>query len=106
MSEAVRETRDTAAPVAKPSLIFFHSKASGRCRRVEGFLAQVLQRRANHDTFQIYRVDATSHPDLVERFRVAAIPTLLVVEENRVRARLEAPKGCRDIEAFLAPWLR
>ncbi len=40
------------AVTAKPSLVFFHSASSGRCRRVEGFLAQVLQRRANHDTLR------------------------------------------------------
>jgi hypothetical protein len=29
----------------------------------------------------------------------------LVVEEKKVRGRLEQPRGCRDIENFLAPWL-
>ena len=27
----------------QPRLVFFHSSLSGHCRRVEGFLAQVLQ---------------------------------------------------------------
>src|SRR5919205_3703460 len=90
----------------QPRLVFFHSAASGRCRRVEGFLAQVLQRRSNHETFRIYRVDADAQSDLVDRFRVETIPTLVVVEDKRVRARLPNPQGCRDIERFLAPWLR
>ena len=92
--------------VEQPRLVFFHSSASGRCRRVEGFLAQVLQRRANHDTFRIYRVDADSEAELVKRFKVETIPTLFVVEDKRVRASLPNPQGCRDIERFLAPWLR
>jgi hypothetical protein len=33
------------------------------------------------------------------------MPTLLVVENRAVRARLEEPRGCREIESFLAPWL-
>jgi thioredoxin-like negative regulator of GroEL len=90
---------------AKPRLVFFHSSLSGQCRRVEGFLAQVLQRRRNHGTFQLYRVAREERPDLVERFEVDAMPTLVVVEGRHVRARLEQPRGCRDIEAFLAPWL-
>jgi thioredoxin-like negative regulator of GroEL len=53
----------------------------------------------------MYRVDADEHPELAERFSVDAVPTLLVVHDKRVRGRLEQPKGCRDIEAFLAPWL-
>jgi thioredoxin-like negative regulator of GroEL len=90
---------------SKPGLVFFHSSVSGDCRRVEGFLAQVLQRRKNHDTFRIYRVEDRERPDLVERFSVLKLPTLVVVEDKQVRARLERPRGCREIESFLAPWL-
>jgi thioredoxin-like negative regulator of GroEL len=89
----------------KPGLVFFHSSLSGHCRRVEGFLAQVLQRRRNHETFRLYRVDDQQRPDLIDRFEVEALPTLVVVEDKRVQARLERPRGCRDIERFLAPWL-
>jgi thioredoxin-like negative regulator of GroEL len=90
---------------SKPSLVFFQSEASGRCRRVEGFLAQVLQRRSNHDTFEILRVDADRQADLVERFKIETIPTLVVVADKRAQAWLPNPRGCRDIEEFLAPWL-
>ena|GEM_PF-1023868 len=97
----------TAAGTAQqPGLVFFYSPISGSCRRVEGFLAQVLQRRRNHGTFKLYRVDEKKRPDLVERFGVAAMPTLVVVEDKVVRARLERPRGCREIETFLAPWLK
>ena len=89
----------------RPRLIFFTSSLSGQCRRVEGFLAQVLQRRRNHGTFRILFVDQGECPDLVERFGVQGVPTLVVVEEHRVRARLDEPRGCRDIEQLLSPWL-
>src|SRR3954451_2583457 len=101
----------TAAPAthihatSKPGLVFFHSSVSGGCRRVEGFLAQVLQRRRNHETFKLYRVATEERPDLVERFGIETLPTLVVVEGKAVRARLVKPRGCRDIEAFLQPWL-
>jgi thioredoxin 1 len=89
----------------KPNLVFFHSASSGRCRRVEGFLAQVLQRRSNHDTFEVLRVDADEHAELVEQFKIETIPTLVVVKDKRAQGRLPNPRGCRDIERFLAPWL-
>ena len=89
----------------KPRLVFFHSALSGNCRRVEGFLAQVLQRRRNHETFRLYNVAQEDRPDLLERFEVAKLPTLVVVEGKTVRARLESPRGCREIERFLRPWL-
>lgn len=94
------------AVATRPQLVFFHSRSSGRSRRVEGFLAQVLQRRANHETFRIYRVDADENAELAERFQVDAVPTLVVVEDKRVRAQLPNPRGCREIETFLTPWLR
>ena len=90
----------------KPRLIFFTSSLSGHCRRVEGFLAQVLQRRRNHETFRLLRVDETERPDLVERFRVTELPTLVVVQGRSEKARLEHPRGCREIEKLLSPWLR
>ena len=89
----------------KPGLVFFHSGVSGACRRAEGFLAQVLQRRRNHETFKLYRVSQEERPDLVEQFGITRMPTLVVVEEKTVRGRLERPRGCREIESFLAPWL-
>jgi thioredoxin-like negative regulator of GroEL len=90
---------------SKPGLVFFHSAKNGNCRRVEGFLAQVLQRRRNHETFKLYRVATEERPDLLERFGIEIVPTLAVVEGKHLRATLERPRGCRDIEDFLAPWL-
>jgi thioredoxin-like negative regulator of GroEL len=104
MTTAVEATRPEAQ-ATKPGLVFFHSAHSGSCRRVEGFLAQVLQRRRNHGTFKLYRVDSAKRPDLVERFGVDTMPTLVVVEGKNVRGKLPKPRGCRDIESFLAPWL-
>ena len=107
--------KDETAPVIsaaasrqpqKPQLVFFYSKTSGPCRRVEAFLSQVLQRRQNHDTFRLVRVRADLHPELVEHFRVDELPTIFVVHDRRVRARIAAPKGRRELDEALKPWLR
>jgi thioredoxin-like negative regulator of GroEL len=90
----------------RPQLIFFHARNSGRSRRVDGYLSQVLQRRRNHESFRIYHVDVDEHADLADRFRIANVPTIVVVEGKRVCGRLETPRGCRDIEQLLAPWLQ
>jgi thioredoxin-like negative regulator of GroEL len=95
---------DTAQ--ARPRLVFFHSKTDGRSRRVEGFPAQVLQRRRNHDAFVVHHVEVGEHQDLAARFRIDKVPTLVVVADRRVEARLTHPRGCRQIEEMLKPWLR
>ena len=102
---ATLETPVAREKATKPRLVFFTSTVSGHCRRVEGFLAQVLQRRRNHGTFQLHMVEENERPDLVEWFEVKALPTLVVVEGREERARLESPRGCREIETLLAPWL-
>jgi hypothetical protein len=69
-------------------------------------MAQVLQRRRNHDTFDIVRVSVDRHPELAERFGVERLPTLCVVERRKLRRRIVAPHGCREIERDLEQWLR
>jgi thioredoxin-like negative regulator of GroEL len=88
-----------------PQLLFFYSDTSGSSRRVEGFLAQVLQHRRNHQSFQLRRIDAERHVELAQRLAIDVVPTLVVVENKRIRARLSNPRGCREISQALAPWL-
>jgi thioredoxin-like negative regulator of GroEL len=90
----------------RPMLILFTSNREGRSRRAEGFLAQVLQRRRNHETFAVRYVAREERPDLLDKFRINETPTIVVVEEKRVRGRLSQPRGCEEIQTFLAPWLR
>src|SRR3954467_8497362 len=91
---------------SKPGLVFFHSTTSGKCRRTEGYISQVLQRRRNHETFKYYAVAQEKRPDLVEKFGITQMPTLVVVEDQNVRGRLETTRACKDIERFLSPWLQ
>ena len=103
---SVPQPEPVTQPEDKPRLVFFYSPLSGRCRRVEGFIAQVLQRRRNHETFELVRVSVERRPDLAEKFRVDQVPTICVVEGRSMRRRIIAPRGCRDLEKELEPWLR
>jgi len=90
----------------RPRLLYFFDQTDGRARRVEGFLAQILQRRRNHETFVVHRIEMNEHPDLAERFKVSSTPALVVVNEKQVRGRLEAPRSAVEIQSLLSPWLR
>lgn len=98
-------TQLRSAPEVAPRLVFFYSPSSGRCRRVEGFLAQVLQHRRNHDSFELVRVSVEERPDLAERFGVEAVPTLCVVEDKRLAKRIPEPQGASHLQRELSPWL-
>jgi hypothetical protein len=65
----------------------------------------VLQRRANHATFELERIGVEEQPGLHERFGIEELPTLVLVEDGEVRGRIVNPSGCKAIERFLAPWL-
>ena len=91
--------------IEKPRLVFFYSSTSGSCRRAEAYLAQVLQRRQNHGTFEVHHVDVTDEPELVKRFQVGEPPAIFVIVNGQVQGR-HRPRGCKDIKEFLAPWLQ
>jgi len=104
---SVSAKRSTAigSGTARPLLCFIYSPTSGPSRRAEGFLAQVLQRRKNHQAFVIQRINCDERPDLVAKLGAKTVPSLVVVENRRVRARLEGVSGCKNIEQLLEPWL-
>jgi hypothetical protein len=59
----------------QPSGVFF-SEQSGACRRLDGYLAAVLQRCQNHDAFELTLVDVEQRPDLAKRVGVTSVPGL------------------------------
>jgi len=105
VTATVADVHDAPAP-EKPRLLFFYGQTSGPCRRVEAFLSQVLQRRHNHETFRLVRVCAERHPELIEHFRIEQLPTIVVVDGRRVKTRVVSPRGRKELEDALAPWLR
>jgi len=103
-SEAKQRTQRTAA--WRPILVFVESARCGRCRRVDGFLAEVLQHRRNHRTFDVVRIDIDERPELAARLRVERVPAVLVLEDKRVRVRLTGPCDTTTLAQALQPWLR
>ena len=76
----------------KPRLLFFYRATDGKARRAEGYLAQVLQSRKNHETFVVHRIEMTERSDLAARFKITETPALVVVNGKKIRARLERPR--------------
>jgi len=105
-SGAVQREADESHGAARPRLIFFFSPTSGRSRRTERYLAHTLQRRGNHATFALVRVNVEECPDLVDRFRIEVAPTLLVLVGPRVVRRIVSPSSARELESELGAWLR
>jgi thioredoxin-like negative regulator of GroEL len=87
----------------KPLLVFFWSPRSGPARRMESLLAHLA--RKERARLKVMRVDIEREPELAERFRVANVPTLVLVKRKRVVDRLEGRVSAPKIEAMLEPHL-
>jgi thioredoxin-like negative regulator of GroEL len=67
---------------------------------MESLLAHLA--RKERTRVRIMRVEVEQQPELAERFRVAAVPTLVLVKRKRVAERLEGRASEPKIAAMLA----
>jgi thioredoxin 1 len=88
---------------ARPLLVFFTSQRSGPARRMESLLAHLA--RKERLRLRVMRVDIDEQPELAERFRIAAVPTLALVKGKRVVDRIEGRASAPAIESMLEPHL-
>jgi len=88
---------------ARPLLVFFTSARSGPARRMESLLAHLA--RKERGRLRTTKIDVESHPDLAEKFRVATVPTLVLVKEKRAVARIDGRASAPKIERMLEPHL-
>jgi len=91
--------RDNATPL----LVFFWSERSGPARRMESLLAHLA--RKERTRLRVMRIDVDEQPELAERFKVDAIPALVLVKGRRVVDRLDGRSSAPKIETMLAPHL-
>jgi thioredoxin-like negative regulator of GroEL len=83
----------------RPLLVFFWSERSGPARRMESLLAHLA--RKERARLRVRRVDVAGSPELAERFQVEVVPTLVLVKDKRVVARLDGRTSAPRIEAML-----
>lgn len=88
---------------ARPLLVFFCSERSGPARRMESLLAHLA--RKERSRLRVMCVDVDEQPELAQRFKVSAVPTLVLVSGKRVVDRLDGRASAPKIESMLEPHL-
>jgi thioredoxin-like negative regulator of GroEL len=87
----------------RPVLAFFYNERSGPARRMDSLIAHIA--RKERLRLRVTRIDADHRPELAARFRVQTVPTLVLIKDKRVVAKLEgrssAPRIERALEAHL-----
>ena len=87
----------------KPLLVFFCSERSGPARRMESLLAHLARKK--RERLVVKRVDVEERPELAERFAIEEVPTLVLVKDKRVVARLAGRASAPKIERMIEPHL-
>ena len=87
----------------KPLLVFFWSERSGPARRMESLLAHLA--RKERTRLRVMRVDVQQQPELAAQFRVADVPTLVLVKGKQAVDRIEGRAIAPAIESMLEPHL-
>lgn len=87
----------------RPLLVFFWSERSGPARRMESLLAHLA--RKERARLRVMRVDVDDQPELAARFKVADVPTLILVKGKRAVDRIDGRASAPRIETMLEPHL-
>lgn len=86
-----------------PMLLFFTASTSGPARRMESLLAHLA--RKERARLRIARIDTAQSPEWVERLGIDEVPTLVLVKDRRLVARLEGRASAPQIERLITPHL-
>jgi thioredoxin-like negative regulator of GroEL len=96
----VRETR----PASRlPALLFVRSPQCGASRRMESLVAWVKVTQKKR--LRVIDVDADRNPALTRELEVTVIPSLVLIKNHRVVARLEGRATGRQIDDLIRPHL-
>jgi thioredoxin 1 len=70
---------------------------------MESLLAHLA--RKERERMRVRRVDVDERPELAERFRIEEVPTIVLVKNRKLVARLDGRVSSPRIEAMLAEHL-
>jgi len=86
-----------------PTLLFLRKRQSGASRRMESLVAwvKVTQKRR----LRVIEVDVDQNPALARELEVTEFPSLVLIKDRQVVARLEGRATGRQIEDLIRPHL-
>lgn len=99
-----REAMEQAGTQGRPLLVFVTSRACPHCNRMErGTFRHAGVVRHMNQSFVALKVDADEQPMLVQRLRVSAFPSLLVVTpQRRLLAKQQGYLDPAELNQFLS----
>ena len=96
--------RTTSSDRPRATLVFVRRYSSGASRRMESLVAWVKVTQKSRLT--VLELDADRRSGLVARLGVTTAPSLVLVKDRRVVARLEGKVSGREIGDLIKPHLQ
>ncbi len=96
MTELTRELTDATfdeelAAAGQPVLVDFWAEWCGPCKIIEPVLEEIAQE--NHGRLKVGKVNVDDNLEIVRRFEVMSIPTLILFKDGEPQVRLVGAKG-------------
>ena len=103
MEVSSRTTHTVELVPELPTLLFLRKRQSGASRRMESLVAwvKVTQKRR----LRVVEVDVDRNPALARELEVTELPSLVLIKDRQVVARLEGRATGRQIEDLIRPHL-
>lgn len=95
--------REGEAATRLPALLFVRKRQCGASRRMESLVAWVKVTQKKR--LRVIDVDADRNPALTRELQVTEFPSLVLVKNHRVVARLEGKATGRQIDELIRPHL-
>ena len=95
--------RESRATTSLPALLFVRQRQDGASRRMESLVAWVKVTQKKR--LRVIDVDVDRNPALTRELDVTQIPSLVLIKEGRVVARLDGRATGRQIDDFIRPHL-
>lgn len=95
---------DKMVAQSKPVVVDFYAPWCGPCRRMEPMLAR--QKSAWAEKLIIERINVDEAVDLSKSLKVESIPVFAVYVNGKEVKRREGELSQKDLEEWLAPWLK
>lgn len=94
---------DAALTSLKPVLIYFWASWCQPCKMVKPIIESISEE--NIEKMDFFKVDADANPDIVQRFGVNSIPTMLVFKDGAVVHSIQGAKPKPGLLKELADFL-
>jgi thioredoxin 1 len=102
-SRPTGDPQEAESSPSEPVLVFFYTETSGPARRMESIVSWLWVRERKR--LRLRMVDADTQPDLVEKFGVSEIPTIVLVKDGLIVVRREGRLTSDQLDEEILPHL-